>query len=108
MMIEWSWVVCFFNQRAAYEMRISDWSSDVCSSDLGLRAKYEHQRSMRKKMIVIWATVARKLEAWAWTLRECQLERPRDSPAPRIQREQLRDAVSGVGRKRGREIRGNW
>src|SRR3546814_11153810 len=24
----------FFNQKAAYEMRISDWSSDVCSSDL--------------------------------------------------------------------------
>src|SRR3546814_7654195 len=24
----------FFNQNTAYEMRISDWSSDVCSSDL--------------------------------------------------------------------------
>src|SRR3546814_5016990 len=24
----------FFKQRTAYEMRISDWSSDVCSSDL--------------------------------------------------------------------------
>src|SRR3546814_5972678 len=29
----------FFKQKTAYEMRISDWSSDVCSSDLpGLRA----------------------------------------------------------------------
>src|SRR3546814_4019824 len=28
-------VVCFFfKQNPAYEMRISDWSSDVCSSDL--------------------------------------------------------------------------
>src|SRR3546814_8897588 len=29
-------VVCFFffKQKTAYEMRISDWSSDVCSSDL--------------------------------------------------------------------------
>src|SRR3546814_15979945 len=28
----------FFKQKTAYEMRISDWSSDVCSSDLdGLR-----------------------------------------------------------------------
>src|SRR3546814_8847654 len=28
---------CFFvfKQKTAYEMRISDWSSDVCSSDLG-------------------------------------------------------------------------
>src|SRR3546814_1456435 len=24
----------FFNQKTAYDMRISDWSSDVCSSDL--------------------------------------------------------------------------
>src|SRR3546814_9753312 len=30
------WVVCvfLFKQKTAYEMRISDWSSDVCSSDL--------------------------------------------------------------------------
>src|SRR3546814_588062 len=27
---------CFFKQKTAYEMRISDWSSDVCSSDLDL------------------------------------------------------------------------
>src|SRR3546814_11841480 len=26
--------VCFFKQKTAYEVRISDWSSDVCSSDL--------------------------------------------------------------------------
>src|SRR3546814_5274445 len=31
-----SWIVFFFfMQKTAYEMRISDWSSDVCSSDLG-------------------------------------------------------------------------
>src|SRR3546814_5735575 len=28
----------FFKQKTAYEMRISDWSSDVCSSDLGIWA----------------------------------------------------------------------
>src|SRR3546814_9392871 len=30
------YVICviFFKQKTAYEMRISDWSSDVCSSDL--------------------------------------------------------------------------
>src|SRR3546814_8060112 len=28
----------FFKQKTAYEMRISDWSSDVCSSDLLARA----------------------------------------------------------------------
>src|SRR3546814_2897431 len=53
-MYVWSFVVCyteisdgmlvdvvnffffFFKQKTAYEMRISDWSSDVCSSDLSL------------------------------------------------------------------------
>src|SRR3546814_6840796 len=34
----WLLYVCvsffFFKQKTAYEMRISDWSSDVCSSDL--------------------------------------------------------------------------
>src|SRR3546814_19981990 len=31
----------FFKQKAAYERRISDWSSDVCSSDLGLWQKIQ-------------------------------------------------------------------
>src|SRR3546814_3431679 len=30
-------LVCFFTQKTAYEIRISDWSSDVCASDLALR-----------------------------------------------------------------------
>src|SRR3546814_1464758 len=30
----------FFKQKTAYEMRISDWSSDVCSSDLITHRRY--------------------------------------------------------------------
>src|SRR3546814_10333127 len=30
----------FFKQKTAYEMRISDWSSDVCSSDLRAGLRY--------------------------------------------------------------------
>src|SRR3546814_14258363 len=30
----------FFKQKTAYEMRISDWSSDVCSSDLDGRRRH--------------------------------------------------------------------
>src|SRR3546814_19165519 len=30
----------FFKQKTAYEMRISDWSSDVCSSDLAADGGY--------------------------------------------------------------------
>src|SRR3546814_4078686 len=33
--VYWCSILCFFfKQKTAYEMRISDWSSDVCSSDL--------------------------------------------------------------------------
>src|SRR3546814_12640126 len=34
-------VVLFFKQKTAYEMRISDWSSDVCSSDLAMREELD-------------------------------------------------------------------
>src|SRR3546814_14768243 len=41
------YLLCFFKQKTAYEVRISDWSSDVCSSDLRvltaeLRAPTQH------------------------------------------------------------------
>src|SRR3546814_2021852 len=38
------WFFCFFffKQKTAYEMRISDWSSDVCSSDLVARRQLGH------------------------------------------------------------------
>src|SRR3546814_1280970 len=44
MILSWCGVIVFFGycfffkQKTAYEMRISDWSSDVCSSDLGAAA----------------------------------------------------------------------
>src|SRR3546814_1850114 len=33
-MYQFCFLFFFFRQKTAYEMRISDWSSDVCSSDL--------------------------------------------------------------------------
>src|SRR3546814_10835833 len=32
-------LIFFFKQKTAYEMRISDWSSDVCSSDLACHSR---------------------------------------------------------------------
>src|SRR3546814_13414485 len=37
-------MVFFVKQKTAYEMRISDWSSDVCSSDLAEVAARDHHR----------------------------------------------------------------
>src|SRR3546814_4962800 len=46
-------IVCFFffKQKTAYEMRISDWSSDVCSSDLGELPQHRRptQRAARQQ-----------------------------------------------------------
>src|SRR3546814_4805289 len=39
-----SLVVFFFKQKTAYEMRISDWSSDVCSSDLEVEAQAQRMK----------------------------------------------------------------
>src|SRR3546814_6321106 len=41
----------FFKQKTAYEMRISDWSSDVCSSDL-LRYSYRHSELPEGAIVV--------------------------------------------------------
>src|SRR3546814_8097499 len=45
-------VVVFFKQKTAYEMRISDWSSDVCSSDLGLRREIAHAIDIDRALAV--------------------------------------------------------
>src|SRR3546814_16380318 len=41
----------FFKQKTAYEMRISDWSSDVCSSDLRLRERPDEEDQRRDPRI---------------------------------------------------------
>src|SRR3546814_1150960 len=38
----------FFKQKTAYEMRISDWSSDVCSSDL-----HDHGAALQHPLAVV-------------------------------------------------------
>src|SRR3546814_4529859 len=44
-------VFFFFKQKTAYEMRISDWSSDVCSSDLYERCDPLERRSHRSRRV---------------------------------------------------------
>src|SRR3546814_5512263 len=43
----------FFKQKTAYEMRISDWSSDVCSSDLTLARAFDYVQQIKKTPIVV-------------------------------------------------------
>src|SRR3546814_7954972 len=47
----------FFKQKTAYELRISDWSSDVCSSDLLLpfvESAYDPTALSRSKASGLW------------------------------------------------------
>src|SRR3546814_12662131 len=50
-------IFCFLKQQTAYEMRISDWSSDVCSSDLFL--DYRSKPCPRR----CWTTISRMRQA---------------------------------------------
>src|SRR3546814_2951057 len=43
------YIFFFFKQKTAYEMRISDWSSDVCSSDLRDELGLDQTRVTRNK-----------------------------------------------------------
>src|SRR3546814_17828546 len=62
-------VFFFFKQKTAYEMRISDWSSDVCSSDLagllgpGIRANGPWRAASLLPLIEAGADIHRKLRA---------------------------------------------
>src|SRR3546814_1983408 len=53
----------FFKQKTAYEMRISDWSSDVCSSDLDdlrVRWRWSAARAGRRRHLRAAARRARR------------------------------------------------
>src|SRR3546814_14430309 len=60
------WVVClsffFFKQKTAYEMRISDWSSDVCSSDLRQLRRVEHDDAVFPQLLPERAPACRSEE----------------------------------------------
>src|SRR3546814_2957170 len=51
--------VFFFKQKTAYEMRISDWSSDVCSSDLqaSMNAAKVQLRAMTAQQIQLYTAI---------------------------------------------------
>src|SRR3546814_6240880 len=51
----------FFKQKTAYEMRISDWSSDVCSSDL-IDARSVHGVDRREHGAHLWPALNREIE----------------------------------------------
>src|SRR3546814_7366523 len=102
--------VFFFKQKTAYEMRISDWSSDVCSSDL-LRddaagvVGIDHQRE--KAGIVLRrpdvAALARQESAGLLCYELAELRR-RLNPGPQVGRSEERR----VGKECVSTCRSRW
>src|SRR3546814_18951225 len=79
----------FFKQKTAYEMRISDWSSDVCSSDLGSSFRWAADISLTEKGSCGSATICASSDA----------ARSRISPASGPYSRTARTAGSGFSRK---------
>src|SRR3546814_2672998 len=69
-------VFFFFKQKTAYEMRISDWSSDVCSSDLPLDSEAGQCRDARGIL-----EYARQISIAAGLEHGCRDHRPTPLPA---------------------------
>src|SRR3546814_1117645 len=83
----------FFKQKTAYEMRISDWSSDVCSSDL------ESGRSRRRAPIKGGAAPASEVRAGqSANPRIC--DQGKDAMADKSARSRLIGQVVQVAQKR--------
>src|SRR3546814_3514687 len=101
-------VVVFFKQKTAYEMRISDWSSDVCSSDLGQPGRRDGDAGGRGR-----GRLARRLTAPADGAERCRRrgggalprllpeDRLRSRSARRCRFGDLRGVADHAGRRRG-------
>src|SRR3546814_12073264 len=73
----------FFKQKTAYEMRISDWSSDVCSSDLLITSDYwdaDQHRTDTAIYDVVWRIEGRLLRGRMLRLKGLVLRERSDSP----------------------------
>src|SRR3546814_8047690 len=75
------YIFCF-KQKTAYEMRISDWSSDVCSSDL----KVAELKQAREKLVAAFDAGAKEASPDAAALAQanydCWLEQQEENYQP--------------------------
>src|SRR3546814_2173171 len=98
-------VFFFFKQKTAYEMRISDWSSDVCSSDLVAPADAvatRDDRSLRSDTIVVTAS---RTEEFAGTKTETPLI---ETPQPITVITEDRSEERRVGKECVSTCRSRW
>src|SRR3546814_428672 len=89
-----SYLFFFFKQKTAYEMRISDWSSDVCSSDLVVQP----EQPLDRALIQIRREIAERLEAKGLCLEWNASADSQPLPPPQLHalRSILRETVSNA------------
>src|SRR3546814_10581465 len=96
----------FFKQKTAYDVRISDWSSDVCSSDLvSLREMrvYQSLANRGEMPMRITAMADGDSDALAWLCREG----PYQHPSHRLKMRTVKLYVDGaLGSRSSEERRG--
>src|SRR3546814_4418719 len=91
----------FFKHKTAYEMRISDWSSDVCSSDLVQNAKDPELRKAQSHVALAMAVAAERFPSDYDKRREFVAER-KEEVAARIGRG---ETIAGIEVKARQEQR---
>src|SRR3546814_6029827 len=100
----------FFRQKTAYEMRISDWSSDVCSSDLGAgrKAAAQNRLHLRHQQLVAAALEQPALDLVGRGARPGQREQQLAAVVGLGGGEQLRSAERRVGKGCVSPCRSRW
>src|SRR3546814_8631576 len=90
----------FFKQKTAYEMRISDWSSDVCSSDLGSPSAHRSGSGHEVAAQACEAAADRGIDAQRACLQ--------DQPADEVGVDGTRSEERRVGKECVRTCRSRW
>src|SRR3546814_14627688 len=80
--------IFFFQQKTAYEMRISDWSSDVCSSDLAMELPRMAFAQLERKSGTVMMPIPQQQR------RPCQCARSRRQPQRSEERRVGKECVS--------------
>src|SRR3546814_6827610 len=91
----------FFKQKTAYEMRISDWSSDVCSSDLKSRVTILDPAFGKRTMR--YAEVSEHFTGVALELTPTAEFKPAKA-VPSVSARQLTGPVTGLWRSEERRV----
>src|SRR3546814_4167709 len=99
------WLVFFFfKQKTAYELRISDWSSDVCSSDLLSRIAELQIGRLAKRLAERRLTLEVTPEALQWLADEGMDPAYGARPLRRLVQTAIGDRLAKeIGRATGRE-----